>query len=831
VLQLKYIDKIGPDKRKGGLKMLPTGQSQDQIFKCLLNLAASSAKLMLWRYNPATRTGYTVEGSVTIPGLPLDGMQNLPESLLPYVEVGSIPNVMEFYQHMHRGDQQASCEIWYKATEEHAPICSRMNCALTVASDGKTPEYVCVAQDISLEKVVSSQYNRIMAGITRGMEHFLSIAFVNVSRNTTTNIYSASKLVPALQKAANYDALVLAFSKGFVDDFCREHYVRTCTRKALLETFNKGESQGNLRFRYHLSSGGTHWLDVSYSMARNPLTGDIEGISYVRDINTEVQREQALRRLTDWDFECIAIIDLEGKDHVYLSQNEKADQILPSQIMDYDEGIKYMAEHLVSPEQKADYLKNISRTGLLENLKQQPNFSYSVSIRDEAGVFHRKLLHYNYLDEERHAILLSAMDITDSYLQHLEETKAVRSMLQREEQALKYRTDFFSNISHDMRTPLNGILGFTDLALESQDQKQIHQYLSKIKLSGGLLLDLINDTLMLSKLESGKLQPHYEIIDNRLLSGRIIIPVQVMADEKHVTLVQDRSRSPHVLLKADRVNTQKIFINLMSNAVKFTPPGGKVEIIMEQLTQPQYDCNYRFIVRDTGIGISKEFLPHIFEPFMQEDHPQNVKDNAQGTGLGLAIVKQLVDLLHGHLEVVSEKGKGTAFTVFLPLPVVQTVAGEPEWVPGAAVPEPEPVAKLPGAVKECSRLPVKILLCEDNYLNMEIAVTILRKRGYLVDTAVNGKLGVEKFTASPAGTYAAILMDIRMPVLNGYEAARTIRKLDRPDAATIPIIALSADAYDEDIQKAKAAGMTAHLSKPIQPEEFFATLAQLSRKE
>ncbi len=813
--------------------MLPAAQSQDVIIKSLLNLAASSARLMLWRYNPATRTGFTMEGSVTIPGLPLDGMQNLPESLLPYIEESSVPSILEFYQRLHRGENKATCEIWYKATEEHAPICSRMNGVLTVASDGKTPEYICVAQDISLEKVVSSQYNRIMAGITRGTEQFISVAFVNVTRNTITSIYSPSERALKLQKAANYDAMVQEFSTGFVDSFTRDHYQHTCTREALLKTFNKGENKGDLRFRYRLSNKSIHWLDISFSMARNPLTGDIEGICYVRDINTEVQREQALRRLTDWDFECIAIIDLLSLEYIYLSRNKEAQKILPSRKLDYDGEIKYVAEHMVVPEQKEDYVKNIMLAGLLENLKHQPNFSYSVSLRDIEGEFHRKLLHYSYLDENRHAVLLSAMDITDSYLQHLEELKVVETMLRREERALKYRNDFFSNISHDMRTPLNGILGFTNLALESQDRQQVHQYLNKIKLSGGLLLDLINDTLMLSKLESGKLQPHYEIIDNRLISGRVLVPVQVMAAEKNVTLVQDRSHSPHVLLKADRVNTQKIFINLISNAVKFTPPGGKVEVIMEQLQQPQHACNYRFIVRDTGIGISETFLPHIFEPFTQEMYPQSVKDNAQGTGLGLAIVKQLVDLLHGHIEVRSVKDKGTEFTVFLPMPIVKNVQGEPEWVPGAdAALEAEPVIGTLTEVEhqEHRQQPVKILICEDNYLNMEIAVTILRKRGYLVDTAVNGKLGVEKFAASQVGEYAVVLMDLRMPVMNGYEATGAIRKLARPDAGSVPIIALSADAYDEDIRKARESGMTAHLSKPIQPEEFFATLEQLSRR-
>ena len=232
-----------------------------------------------------------------------------------------------------------------------------------------------------------------------------------------------------------------------------------------------------------------------------------------------------------------------------------------------------------------------------------------------------------------------------------------------------------------------------------------------------------------------------------------------MAESKGVTLVQDRSRSPHVMLRADRVNTQKVFINLISNAVKFTPKGGKVEVIMEQLIEPLQDCNYRFIVRDNGIGISKKFLPHIFEPFTQESNPLTIQDHAQGTGLGLAIVKQLVNLLKGHIKVESEKGKGTTFTVLLPMPVVENVQGEPDWVPGMqdiVSPITEAVSKKQKDSVRQSMIvnnPGKILLCEDNPLNLEIAATILRKRKYIVDTAANGKFGVEKFKASRPGEY------------------------------------------------------------------------------
>ena len=831
----------------------------DDFLRQQLKLVVKSAKLMLWKYDVQTGSAFSLDSSISVPGLPEDGMQNLPQSLLPYLEESSIPQVLEFYRQMETGNLQVRCELWYKATEQRGPLCTRINGIRTVTGEDGRLQYVCVAQDVTLEKRVNSQYEHVMSGITRDMDQFLAIAFVNVTRNTLTDIYSSSKAVRKFQHVPSYDVMVENFSAGFSEAADREQYQGKCSRQALLQSFHKGEDWGELRFRYKLNNGALHWLTIKYSLARNPLTGDIEGISYVRDVDKEVQREQVLRRLTDWDFENIGLISLPDLKYTHLSRNVAANHVLPRVTRGYDEEIAYVAAKMVVPEQREDYLKNIMLAGMQKNLEKQSKFSYSVSVRDETGEFHRKLLHCSYLDEGKHTILLTAMDITDSYLQHMEEMKAVQAMLLREEKALKYRNDFFSNISHDMRTPLNGILGFTDLALESGDQEQVHQYLHKIKLSGGLLLDLINDTLMLSKLESGKLMPHYEVVDNRLISGRVLVPVQAMAAAKGVTLVQDRSRSPHVLLKADRVNTQKIFINLISNAVKFTPAGGKVEVIMEQLEAPRYNCNYRFIVRDTGIGIAPEFLPHIFEPFTQEMVPQTIKDNTQGTGLGLTIVHKLVQLLQGHLEVESEKGKGTTFTVFLPMPIVETLAGEPEWLEGRETHKrPDQKAKEPAAAgqegagrtqaavgqegaghtqaaaatdkvqEDGSETPmrVKILLCEDNLLNQEIAATVLRKRNYLVETALNGQLGVEKFKASAIGEFGAILMDLRMPVLDGYGAAKAIRRLPRADAGSVPIIALSADAYDENIQQAKEAGMNAHLSKPLEVKKLFLLLEE-----
>ena len=795
-------------------------QLDARVLQKHFELAVQSAKIILWRYNAQTRQAVTMQEEAYLQGLPAHSLAKLPESLFPYLEDKSIESVKAFYKALNTGAPAANCEMWFKQTKERAATCIQ---SFATRITGEGDAYYCWSQDITLEKMAQQQYDGVMAGILQDSSRFISVVVINVSKNTVNTIYSENAYVKKLQDSS-YDDLVANLSKSFVDKQAGQQYVKIANREALIKSFSLGKIQDEITFRCKLSTGGVHWLNIRFNMTKNPLTDDIIGVSYVRDVNKDVLRDQVLRRLTDWDFECIAVIDLlNNNEYSYLSRNNEALEILPPDHMDYDNEIKYMAEHVVVPEQKEDYLNSVLLANLLKKLNKGNRFSYSLSLRDEKGNFHNKLLHYNYMDEAKQIILFTAMDMTESYLQHQEELKTVRSAVAREEEAWQYRNLFFSNISHDMRTPLNGILGFTDLALQETNPEQMRQYLSKIKLSGGLLLDVINDTLMLSKLESGKLQPNYEVIDNRLISGRILVPIKAMADAKNVKLVQDRSNSPHVMLRADRVNTQKIFLNLIGNAVKFTPSGGTVIVKMEQLAQPMHNCNYRFVVSDTGIGIGPAFLPHIYEPFVQESN-RNVQaqPQMQGTGLGLSIVKQLVDLLHGYIEVESTVGKGTTFTVYLPMPVVGAVAGEPEWVPGAA-PITAPVLKNMAKFAPS----YKVMVCEDNKLNMEIATILLQKKNYEVIQAFNGQEGVDRFKTSGPGEISAILMDLRMPVLDGFETAKTIRELKREDAQSVPIIALSADAYDEDVQKALQVGMNAHLAKPFNPQEIYRLLQKL----
>ena len=366
--------------------------------------------------------------------------------------------------------------------------------------------------------------------------------------------------------------------------------------------------------------------------------------------------------------------------------------------------------------------------------------------------------------------------------------------------ATNAKAAFFSNISHDMRTPLNGIIGFTDLAMSEDSLDAMKADVSNIRTSGIFLQKLINDTLDLSKSENKMLKLAAEPVNLRLLLEETTIISGRQAETGGVRLKAELPPEPGEWVLADKLRLQQIVINVLSNAIKFTPSGGAVTLVVAK--NPGGD--WHISVQDTGCGISREFLPHIFEAFAQE---QNTGNRPLGTGLGLSIVKHLVDLMGGKIEVHSAVGEGTRFDIDLPLPPA------PAQQPAAAM-EQKATGSLEGR---------RILLCEDNAINRELAARLLENRGMLVTCAEDGKEGAAVFQGAPEGYFDLVLMDIRMPVMNGFEAARAIRALPRGDAST-PIIAMTADAFDDAVQECYKAGMNGHIAKPIDPEKLYSML-------
>ena len=377
--------------------------------------------------------------------------------------------------------------------------------------------------------------------------------------------------------------------------------------------------------------------------------------------------------------------------------------------------------------------------------------------------------------------------------------------LKRTEMANRAKTAFLSNVSHDMRTPLNGILGFARLAAASNNMEKVQNYLQKILKSAELLQSLIDDTLELSRISAGKLRLEPEIVEAENMFDALLTTISSMAENKGVHFETKGSLAEMGTVKVDALKLNKVFLNLLSNAVKFTHVGGTVTFAAECLPERQggrRKC--RVSIKDTGIGMEDSFLPQMFEPFVQE-HRLPV----QGTGLGLAIAKQLVDMLGGSINVSSRVGEGTEFKVEFYMEQVMAP------VPGRGN------EAIPKDFFEGRR----VLLCEDNALNQELAKTLLEDEGMAVILAENGQIGIEIFNDSDLGSIDAILMDIRMPVMDGLQAAKLIRAMPRKDSRAVPILALTANAFREDAEKSKAAGMNSHLTKPLEPEKLLHDLA------
>ena len=389
-----------------------------------------------------------------------------------------------------------------------------------------------------------------------------------------------------------------------------------------------------------------------------------------------------------------------------------------------------------------------------------------------------------------------------------EKNRQLSEAMQKATEASAAKSSFLSSMSHDMRTPLNGIIGFTGFALKETDPAKKQLDLLKIKQSSELLLDLVNNTLDMSKIESGKFVLHPGPLALSELLNKVVVVIKEAAERKKQLFKTEIACGPEELfLFADRLKLQELFLNLLSNAVKYTPEGGQISMSVTLDRLKGDGNNFKLVVADNGIGISEAFLPQIFEAFTQE---QDQRYSAvTGTGLGLAIVKRIVDLMNGTITVESKKGQGSTFTVLLPVKVIQ-----PQTAEAVKVEHYDFTGK-------------KVLLCEDNLLNTEIAKKLLEDKGLQVVCVVNGAEGVRLFAASSPGEYGAILMDIHMPVMDGMTATRKIRQLPRPEAKTVPILAMTADAYDEDAQRCLAAGMNGHIAKPIDPKRLYKIIASV----
>lgn len=466
----------------------------------------------------------------------------------------------------------------------------------------------------------------------------------------------------------------------------------------------------------------------------------------------------------------------------------------------------------IEPEAQEEYHRNFSCESIRTLVSRR--------IRDFGGDFRRRFgddyrwVSIRVLFDETltpEEVVLCFREVEQEKQYQLQERKLLQASLESAQRNEKAKQAFFSNMSHDMRTPVNAIIGLSELAGRFLDDKEkVRDYLGKIGYSSRQLKSLIDDILNMSRMEQGKLSMNSSEMDLKQCIRECLENYQVQAEAERKTL-NIRLDIDRPLVMGDAVRIVQLLNNLLSNAFKFTAENDTVSVVVSLVgeSEKKNTVKYRIVVSDTGAGISKEFLPHIFEPYTRE-----VRFSAKtvaGTGLGMSITKNLVEQMNGEIKVESELGKGSVFTVVIPF----TLASSESTVAEAARPAAADLSQLKGK---------RILLAEDNMVNMELAVEMLALQGMEVAQAWNGREAVELFAASKLFYYDAVLMDMQMPEMDGCEAARRIRAMDRPDAGSVPIIAVTSNAFAEDIASTTAAGMDMHIAKPIDFKKLFQSL-------
>ncbi|MDO5448944.1 MAG: response regulator, partial [Clostridia bacterium] len=521
------------------------------------------------------------------------------------------------------------------------------------------------------------------------------------------------------------------------------------------------------------------------------------------------------------DYKMVMLADsTTGSITVYRGEHYFADVLgkPSSQINNFREFINELATTAVFEDDREEFVAAFTRDRLEYAFKR--NSEYYVDFRFLLGgeyVYCQMKLVVPQSDQIDSYILVGFHNIDDQIKKEKEVQGELELAREAAEIANKTKSSFLFNMSHDIRTPMNAILGFTNMAKKNSDDKEkVEDCLDKVQASGTHLLGLINDILDMARIENGKVIIETEPVDVREAADRLTVILGDLAKDKDIKLNVELKSIENPYAYIDELHVNQILLNIISNAVKYTENGGKVDVIISELiASDKSRVRYKFVVADNGIGMTEEFLDHVFDSFERDKN--DAIEGIQGTGLGMSITKRLVDIMHGNIDVESELGVGSTFTVELEF---KKFTGDFEEFRRAEAVEEQEATEITLDGK-------RILLVDDNELNREIATEILSETGATIEEAEDGQDAFDKVRESEPGYYDIVLMDVQMPRMNGYEATKAIRELENSELANIPIIAMTANAFDEDRAAAFEAGMNEHIAKPVDVAKLFEALRKI----
>lgn len=629
-----------------------------------------------------------------------------------------------------------------------------------------------------------------------------------------------------LEKNCSYTDFINANALN-MDESERKIYTEKMEISILLDKFKRGEYESWFDMMHKNYDGQTFWTRTTVILMRDEYSKDINGLCVVKNItDIKLAEEEKLYQMEvinglSVEYTNIFIIDKSFGSLMPIRVAESTKGFFRDIIegATYSDALELYTETSVFEGDRDMIRQAFSVENIKRQLRTHESFyvNYRSYINNKLEYFKAKVVRIGSPNEEND-LLLGFVNVDEEIEHEMEQKRQLEDALDSAKSANRAKTRFLSNMSHDIRTPMNAILGFTSLAEQHiGDPKTTRDYLKKIKSNSNHLLGLINDILDMSRIESGKLQIHPVNcnLDDFLNSLRDVILPQSTLKNIDFDIVEYDIKNRNFI--ADSLRLNQVLINIIGNSVKFTKNSGKISLSIRQIPCKQKNmCSFEFTVVDNGIGMSQEIQDHLFEPFTREDSTQVQK--IQGTGLGMSIAKNIIDLMSGTISVKSKLNEGTKTVVCLSFPILN-----PE--------DFEQSCKKDDSIDISEFLGSRILLVEDNEFNREITLTLLKDQGFEIDCAENGQVAVDKIKKADESFYSLILMDVMMPVMNGIEATRQIRKLDNPVKSSIPIIAMTANAFDEDRKNSLQAGMDDYISKPFNVKDLLKILKQqLSNK-
>ena len=686
------------------------------------------------------------------------------------------------------------------------------------------------------EEIYVSELKDNADQLSRYKKAILSDAMISLEANLTRNeiFYGvwkddngeeiSLKDIIGIEPPCSYDEYIRLWSQKIVISGNEATTNGVADRENLLRIYENGANEATLDYEARTVSGKNTWLRRSICMTPNQ-DGDIIAYTNVKDISDIVEankREESYVRALSEEYDSIAVVDVgetEREDTVVIhsSIDDNFLALVSKEFLEENYFLKRLDIlcELVYSEDRSKFYEGTRKETIMSSFAQ--NKTHVVDFRmvksDGTTIFYQERFLPIRDDSGNVTGMIACLrNIDDDTRAEARRSHELEQAKIAAEAANIAKSTFLFNMSHDIRTPMNAIIGFNDMAVKHIDDKQkVKECLAKVKVSSEHLLSLINDVLDMSRVESGKMALDEEPVCIDIFKDSLLSIVYGTAESKNISLVLSIEPSvTHNWLYMDRLCFMRVLTNIISNSVKYTNPGGKIDVTISELPCEKADCaKMMYKVSDTGIGMSEEFLEHLFEPFSRAQSA--TKSGVVGTGLGMAITKSLVELMGGTISVESKINVGTCVTIVLENRISQPVSIES-----------------PKDLIDASRLQGRrVLLVDDNELNREIALDILTEEGLTVDIAEDGDAAVEIMRNAPEGKYDLILMDIQMPRMNGYDATRAIRSLPASYASNVPIIAMTANAFEEDKKNAMEAGMDGHIAKPVEVDELIRVIVDV----